>query len=287
VKSVILIWLLASFSHSAFALKPSKIQITIERDIYEQAQVVLGAHTAASIQNFAHPDCQRDVVDFILVQKALFLGGFHREFEFHLGNFDARNIKMLTKGILLVSFDTIWLSHAEQYKNNVYISAPVIRKGEYWAGVFTSLENLQRIQLKKLADLQALSIVSSKDWFVDWQTLTNIGPKELIHEPDWISMAKLVSMGWIDVMLAPFKNQYPFQYKGGGYHIKAIEGVKVALDDSRHFVFSKLHPDGLDAFKALEAGLAVLRKQGFIKRAYQECGFFNAKVADWTLLNHQ
>ena len=272
-------------SFHLYAVGQDKLQITIEADTYNQAQALLGPRSPATIENFSHPECQRDIVDFILVQKALSLGGFKRKFEFHLGNFDARNIKLLINGLLLVSFDTIWLSHAIQHQKTVFISAPVIRKGEYWAGIYSSKKNSSRIKLNNLKDLKALSIVSSKDWYVDWLTLTNINPKKLIHEPDWISMAKLVSMGWVDVMLAPFNNQFPFQFKGDNYHIVAIDGVKLALDDSRHFVVSRAHPQGYEAFEALEKGLTELRKLGTIERAYRQCGFFNPRVENWILLN--
>jgi hypothetical protein len=110
-------------------------------------------------------------------------------------------------------------------------------------------------------------------------------PKKLIPQEEWLSMAKLVSLGWIDAMLAPFTQNYPFSYQGTNYNIVAIEGVKVALDDSRHFVVSKKHPYGKETYIALQKGLKILREQGVIKRAFQQSGFFNEHVKDWTTLN--
>ena len=276
---IVSLWLLSS---TVFA---KKIQITVETDIYHLAETMLKGSTPQTIERFDHALCQRDAVEYILVQRALSLGGFHHEFEFHLGNFDARNIKMLTKGILLVSFDTIWLSHASQFQDQLFISKPVIRKGEYIAGVYTSPANKGQLQINSLEDFAKLTVVSSKDWYVDWITLKSMQPKKLIHEPDWLSMAKLVSLGWVDVMLAPFKREYPFRYVSDNFNLVAVEGVKVALQDSRHFVLSRNHPYGEQAFIALQKGLAQLRRSGLIERAYTECGFFNSRVQNWQLLN--
>ncbi|WP_246058183.1 hypothetical protein [Litorilituus lipolyticus] len=98
-------------------------------------------------------------------------------------------------------------------------------------------------------------------------------------------MAKIVSKGWVDVMLAPFTSNYPFNYQGQGYFIKAIDGAKVALNDSRHFVISKKHPNSKETFIALQKGLAILRQRGEITRAYQQSGFLNKQVQHWNIIN--
>jgi hypothetical protein len=82
-------------------------------------------------------------------------------------------------------------------------------------------------------------------------------------------------------MLAPFKSALPFNYQGRNYHIQAIEGYKIALQDSRHFVVSKKHPLGKQTFDALQKGLKQLRQSGYIERAYRECGFLNPSVDTW------
>ncbi len=98
-------------------------------------------------------------------------------------------------------------------------------------------------------------------------------------------MAKLVHLGWVDTMLAPFTKNFPFSYQGSDYTIVAFEGVKVALNDSRHFVVSRNHPHGKETFEALQRGIKILRKQGIIKKAYQQSGFFNEKVKGWHIIN--
>ncbi|KNC65972.1 hypothetical protein [Pseudoalteromonas ardens] len=264
----------------------ARISISIEQDIYEYAKEILADQSISEFTEeiFNHPRCQRDVVEFLIAQRALLEGGFKHAFSFTLGNYDARNLKLLESGLLLMSFDTIWLSQANTIAHKVYISPPIIHKGAYFAGIYTSASNKARLREKISTDLSQISIVSSKAWLVDWVTLTALAPQQLHHEDDWITMAKLVSNGWVDAMLVSFNNTRPFYYEGQGYRIEAIEGVKVALQDSRHFVVSRLHPQGEEAYNALKRGLAKLKAKNFIYQSYRQCGFINPLVDDWHTL---
>ena len=263
----------------------AKVPITVETDVYHYAQNIIAGQNILSVKDFSSPNSQRDVVEFILVQKALALGGSKINFTFTLGNYDARNVKLLQSGLMLISFDSLWLSHISELSEDVYISDPIIRKGEYWAGLYTSTENSKALATKNLADIKELSFISNKIWHVDWKTISKIAPKTIIHEEEWHSMARLVSMQWVDVMLAPFTQSQPFSYQGDGYKITAIEGIKVALNDSRHFVVSKKHPKGKETYIALQKGLKILRERGTIIKAFQQSGFFNDQVQDWSIIN--
>lgn len=259
----------------------AKIPISIESDIYKYAQQVLGEESIESIDNFKHPSCLRDVVEFILVQKAIKLGGLNLEYDFVLGDYDARNIRLIQHGLLLISFDSIWLNEASQYEKDVFISDPVIRKNEFYAGIYVAPSKISTLKPKLANGITELSFVTSEAWHTDVKTLTALKPKSLVIEADWLVMAKMVSSGWVDAMLAPFKPTMPFEYTGKNYKIRAIDNFKVALQDSRHFVISKKHPLGKKTFKAIQKGLKQLRQSGYIERAYKECGFLNPVVEDW------
>ena len=259
----------------------AKIPISIESDIYKYAQQVLGEESIESIDNFKHPSCLRDVVEFILVQKAIKLGGLNLEYDFVLGDYDARNIRLIQHGLLLISFDSIWLNEASQYEKDVFISDPVIRKNEFYAGIYVAPSKISTLKPKLANGITELSFVTSEAWHTDVKTLTALKPKSLVIEADWLVMAKMVSSGWVDAMLAPFKPTMPFEYTGKNYKIRAIDNFKVALQDSRHFVISKKHPLGKKTFKAIQEGLKQLRQSGYIERAYKECGFLNPVVEDW------
>ena len=259
--------------------------ITVENDILTLVQELTKNQKMDEIIDFSHPKQQREVVDFIMIQKALKLGGLDIKFNFRPGFYDARNLKALASGHLLVSFDSIWLSEAKKMNDSVYISKPVVKKGDFWAGVYTSPNNKKALSIKTLDDFKQLSLVSSKVWATDWATLKAINPRQLNNEGNWFSMAKLVSIGWVDAMLVSFNKTEPFTYKSNEYHIVAVNGVKIKLDDSRHYCVSKKHPLGEKTFKALEKGLAILQAQQAITKAYNQVGFFNSRVANWKVLN--
>jgi len=283
--SVYLFILSYFLSISVLGSQNEVIPITIETDIYQSAQKIISEKSALDIHDFTDPLFQRPVVEFILIQQALALGGSEIDFSFTLGNYDARNIMLIQSGMLLINFDSMWLSHIDDLREDVYISDAIIRKGEYWAGVYTAVGNDNALAIKNLADFKKLSVISNKHWLVDWNTLTQLKPKSLIHEEEWLSMAKLVSLQWVDVMLAPFPSKAPFIYQGKDYKIIAVEGVKVGLNDSRHFVISKNHPHGKETYLALQKGLKILRKRGRIAKAFQQSGFFNTQIKTWHAIN--
>ena len=260
------------------------VDISVETDIYYYAKDIIGNRAILDVTDYSGINSQRDVVEFILVQQALLLGGSNISFNFIQGNYDARNLKLLNEGLLLVSFDTLWKSATEKYKQNLYISEPLIENGEYYAGVYVSEKKLKELENSNSIQLSNFSIVSSRAWHVDWKTLEQLKPKKLLHESDWIVMAKMVSRGWVDGMLAPFKKQEEFSYIGPDYRIFAVPNVKVALEDSRHFVVSKNHPLGKETFKALQKGLQILRERGLIEKAYRQSGFINDDVKNWRVL---
>lgn len=259
--------------------------ITVERDILTLARQLIKDQPIASVTDFSAPQMQRDVVDFVMIQKALKLGGMDIKFDFRPGYYNARNLRALASGHLLISFDSVWLSQAQKMKDDVYISKAVIKKGDFWAGIFTSPNNKKALNVKTLEDFRQLSIVSSHIWAADWATLQTINPRKLSNEGNWLSMAKLVSIGWVDAMLVTFNKTEPFQYQSDEYHLVAVNGVKIKLDDSRHYCVSKNHPLGAQTFKALEKGLAILQSQNAITNAYHQVGFYNPKVANWKVLN--
>ena len=180
---------------------------------------------------------------------------------------------MLETGELLLSFDTYWLSDARALKDKVWISSAVIKKGQYLAGIYTSPSNSKVFSLKTLSDLKELSAVSTPKWHTDWQTMSALPLKELIREDEWLSQARMVHMQWVDFMLMPFVNSKDGVYKLEQIQLKLVPGVAILLNDSRHFVVSKNHPAGAEAYAALQRGLEKLEKNGRIQQLYRQAGF--------------
>lgn len=264
----------------------SKIDIYIRDDVLTDYVAFLDGRSPLSISEFSTKRIRRDVVDMILAQQALKLGGFEPQFEYHSGKINFRNTRMLEQGQLLISFDSYWLQDAQAIEEHVYISAPVIRVGEYYAGVYSHPDNLGAQQSKHINDFAALSAVSTPRWRSDWQTLEQLPLKKLVREDEWLAQARMVSMQWVDFMLMPMMPQYNNYYQLENIALKANANLVVLIEDSRHFVISKKHPHGQQAFAALQKGLAILREQGRISKAYKEAGFI-PDLTKVTVINSQ
>ena len=268
VKYLIILLLI---SQSAYA---EKIDIYIRDDVYHDYITFVDNRDVLKITDFSGKTIRRDVVDMIIAQQALKLGGFFYQFNYIPGKVNFRNTRMLETGKLLISFDSYWLLDANAIEQHIYISQPVIRKGEYIAGLYTRVENATNFQLTHQYDLKKLSAVSTPKWRTDWITLSQLPLKKLVREDEWVSMARMVNNGWVDMMLMPFHSTPDRSFKLDRIHLAPIPGVAIALKDSRHFVISRKHPKGKSAIKAIEKGLSILREKGAIEKAYQQAGFF-------------
>jgi len=252
----------------------NNILIYIRDDVFDDYQKFVAGRNVQDIHNFTGQKIRRDVVDMIIAQQALKLGGFNYHFNYAAGKVNFRNTRLLQTGKLLISFDSYWLKDAQTLANEVYISKAVIRKGEYIAGIYTSPKNKAVLAIKKLEDLKQFTAVSTPKWRTDWATLSSIPLKKLLRNDEWLSMARMVDIGWVDFMLMPFNSTKDQSFSMEKITLVPVKNVAIMLNDSRHFVISKKHPQGKEAFKAIEIGLAKLRQQGAIKKAYQQAGFF-------------
>lgn len=259
--------------YSSFSLA-DEILIYIRDDVYEDYQQFVNERDVSAINDFQGKTVRRDVIDMILAQKALKLGGFNHTFKYLPGKLNFRNTKMIEQGKLLISFDSYWLSDAIALTPNIYISDAVIREGEYAAGLYTSPKNSAVLAIKKLSDLKDFTAVSTTKWRTDWKTLSQLPLKQLVAEDEWLSMARMVNLMWIDIIFMPFNSTEENIFTMDKITLIPVDGVAITFDDSRHFVISKKHPLGLQAFEAINIGLKKLREQKLITKAYTQAGFF-------------
>ncbi len=268
-----LILLLIFISFCTYA-RSNSILIYIRDDVYLDYQQFLSGRDVHTITNFSGNKIRRDVVDMIIAQQALKLGGFNYPFSYAPGKVNYRNTKMLQSGKLLISFDSYWSRDAQPLSSTVYISDELIRNGEYIAGIYTSPNNTQTLSITELSDLKALTAVSTSLWRTDWQTLQKLPLRKLVREDSWLSMVRMVDMQWIDFILMPFNSTPDQSFTIDKVHLVPVKNIGVLLKDSRHFVISKEHPKGEEASMAINKGLKILRSRGTIVKAYTEAGFF-------------
>jgi len=271
-KALLIVTLFCIIQYS-YARKKS-VLIYIRDDVYIDYLQFVADRDISLIDNFSGKNIRRDVVDMIIAQQALKLGGFNHRFSYAPGKVNFRNTKMLQNGKLLISFDSYWKQDALPLSEKVYISDEVIRNGEYIAGIYTSPKNKKTLAVKELSDLKGLTSVSTPKWKTDWETLQQLPLKKLTRDDSWLSMVRMVNIQWVDFILMPFNSTPDRSFTMNKVHLIPVKNIGVVLKDSRHFVISKSHPKGQEAFIAINKGLKILRQQGAIAKAYQQAGFF-------------
>lgn len=268
-----LFFILQSF-FCAFISQAEQVVIYIRDDVYYDYVKFVDGKDILAIRDFSGKTIRRDVVDMIIAQQALKIGGFEHSFEYVPGKLNFRNTKLLEDGELLISFDSYWLSDAKKLDNDVYISQPLINNGEYIAGIYTNPKNTAVLAIKSLEDLSQFTAVSTPKWATDWKTLQALPLKKLIREDEWLSQARMVNLGWIDFILMPFHSTKDQSFTMEKIHLVPVKNIGIELKDSRHYVISKKHPLGSEAIKAINIGLTALRKEQRIEKAYRQSGFF-------------
>ncbi|KZX00729.1 hypothetical protein JL49_09450 [Pseudoalteromonas luteoviolacea] len=259
---------LADFSWA----KNEYVDIYIRDDVYVNYTTLIAESSPLAVDDFRSQFIRRDVIDMVLLHKALLLGGFDKPFKYHPGNINFRDTNLLEQGKQLLSFDTYWYEEALDKKDKLFISDPVVRKGEFYAGLYYAKTNTRMDKLSSINDLQELTAVSSNRWVVDWQMLSNMPLKRLLNETAWAAQAQMVNKQWVDFMLIPLMPHTGNDFELAGISLVSHPHWVVLLDSSRHFVVSKLHPDGERAFLAIQRGLKTLRLQGKIVDAYRQAG---------------
>ncbi|RJG42563.1 hypothetical protein [Motilimonas pumila] len=271
-------------SFQAMAAKDEPLILVIPADVKEDYEVYIDGRDPLKMTEYHGDGARRDVVEVVLVQQALRLGGYDGPLRFITADSHARIVKQILGGRAVMSGNSIWLDLLTSHDGLLYVSEPIIETGQFEAGLYTIESNKTALQARQLDEVRSLTAVSSKAWIKDWQTLNAMKMKKLINTVKWSSMVKMVNIGRADFLLAPFQPTDDMSFEPEGVKLIPIPNVKIGLQGSRHFAISKRHPQGHAVAKALDKGLLIMKEQGIIQKGYEDSGFFNTKVKDWTRL---
>jgi hypothetical protein len=273
------------YTSTLFAKELPTLTIVINEDVYRDYLCILANRSVLEVENYNGDCSRREVVEIILVQQMLALGGFEYQFILEPGYYNMKERKLIEKGLLLVNVDSVWENEANAMAKDVYILPALIRKGEYKAGFYTSADNHKVLSLTSVEQLKQLTVVSNKNWTVDWNSLTQAGFEKVFHEEQWMSQALLVKKHLIDAMLIPFSNKKDLSYSIKGIELKPIADFTFMLPESRHIIISKKHPLGKKTYEALLKGMEIMRSKRTIIKAFEHSGLFSPIVKDWVQVN--
>lgn len=267
------------------AKQPVKLKTALHSGHVPYYEAFVGTRDVLTITDFESSIGYRDIIEIVLLQQAFALGGYPVELEFVVEDYYARALRKVAHHQLDLIANPVWQDDTFKFENNILVSDAIIEKGQFEAGLYVLPSNKIALKADALTQVQQLTAVSNKNWVVDWRSLEQLQLKRLVSSNQFISMTKMLRLGRVDMMMAPFYNSNDLSFKQDGFSFVPIPNIKVALDGSRHFVINKTRADSSMLMNALNEGLAKLKASGTLSKAYQECGFFNRKVSDWQVIN--
>ena len=264
------------------------VDLLVPPSVLADMPAFLAGDDLFAVRDFDRPNSRRDLVDYVLLRQALRLGSdAPLEVRVHPWvsiSYD-RVLVTLADGEATLLSNTLWREDVSPEHPDLYVSSATLEKGEYTAGLYMHPENPKLTEVTDAAQIRSLTAVSSRQFVPDWQALEQLGLAALYSEVNWENMVRMVHRQRVDFMLIPFSRQADLSQAVLDVVLKPLPGFKVALEGSRGWVVSRQHPAGASAFQALEKGLAVLKAEGIVARAYRESGVINARVDDWVLAN--
>jgi len=224
----------------------------------------------------------RSVISLILMQQAADIGGLPFSPLFRKAPNPGRALLQVKQGKAVAFAGDMWRCEAD---DTMIISPPVVRKGEFEKGIYGKKENRRLMTVRSLKDLQKLSTAVDLTWTQDIDVLQKMHIGSIIKVPRYSLMLRLVDSGRVDFILGELGGSTKdLSFQHYDITLYPVPGVKIALNDSRHFLFSKQHPMGKRLAQAVTRGMTVLRKRGTIRRALEQCGFINKNVHHWKRL---
>ena len=261
------------------------ITAAVDEDIIADYQLFIGDRDPITIEHFGGPGARRDVIEIVLLQQALHLGGFNGKVVFRPENSYLRILKLLTDGQIPISGALMWREDIKPYSEHLFKTAALVKEGEFIAGLYTRQDNNRALNANTREKVSELSAASNDHWKPDIEALRSLGINRIHYSTYWVQIVRMVVARRADITLAPFQSNPGMKVQVEDLELVPIPGVKVALPGSRHWPVSKKHPQGREIFTALEKGIALLEQKNIIQRAYEECGFFHEGVKNWKLLN--
>ncbi|RXE95032.1 hypothetical protein [Pseudoalteromonas phenolica] len=272
-----------------FSQSPLVVDIMYSENFTQRYYRFLNGRSPYEIKDFhaSTKGSHIEIIEMILLQQALKLGGIDRPVIFNpKPSINILEYSDLIAGDSLILARSVWHEDILNYRGSLFVSEPIVKFGEYEAGLYVAKRNVHLHNLAK-TQLEKLTVVANPRWKVDWRALHNTDLNIVSFIGPWETMLEMVETSVVDAMLINFSVSSTLELNFENRLYVPVNDLKVFLPDSRHFVVSKRHPEGRAVFEALNKGLEMLRNNGTIEKALKQSGFINEKVKDWQTINIQ
>jgi hypothetical protein len=239
----------------------------------------------ARIERFDSPFANRPTVDLILQLQALAAGGLDCDYELSVQPNHGRAVIEVQQGYTDLTAETVWDSEIARNAEALLSSRQVIQNGEFEKGLYALPGNARLLAATLPDDLNQFVGATVFNWPVDLQLLESLGLKRLEKASKVENVFQLIREGRADFTLLEFASTADMGVENGGVKLVPVPHYKIGLPGGRSWIVSKQSPHASVLVPALDRGIAALRKEGRIERAFRESGFLNAKVARWKRLS--
>jgi hypothetical protein len=236
------------------------------------------------VDHFAGPYANRPTVDLLLELQALRNGGLDFDFELvTTPNYERAKMEVIQGGAQLTA-ETIWDDEIADSGGALLKTDPVIRNGEFEKGIYVLPSNEKLLKISSLDELRECTGAVVSTWALDVKTFEGMKLKGLEKAGKPENVFLMIQKQRADFTLAEFSSLPDMSNENSGVKLVPVPKCKVAISGSRSWIVSKATPDSTAIHAALVKGTQALRTEGRIERAYHECGFLNARIADWKRL---
>ncbi len=223
----------------------------------------------------SQPFLNRHVADLLIFQEALRLGGLTAEYHFKIVPNLRREFALLKSGSLVTSPRLITNG---MFADQFHQSAAIIKPGEFKKLIYGLSSNKALMSVTKIDELKKFSAVLVDGWVSDQNKLKKLGISNITTTYNYPSIFKLIKFRNIDFTLLDLPSSNDLSEGYEGIKLIPVPNIVITLDDSRHFIISKNHVDSELIRGALEKGIAILRKNGDIKKYYQQAKFLQSSI---------
>ncbi|WP_193368755.1 ABC transporter substrate-binding protein [Pelagibius marinus] len=264
------------------AAEPVNVNIGVSDNLGPRISRIMEEHPDVCEQDdFFSDQWLRTSLEFVLVCRAIRLGGLEATYTIYSFPNSARTRGELLAGRVAIMVDLPWNDFAQH--EDLYQSDAVLRVGDFVKGIYTRPDHTELLKVRTLEELRKFTAVSSDTWVYDWAALQrmNITTSTVSR---YELMGRMVEKGRADFLVGEFPGASDLSQYINGFRFVPVPGIKIALPGSRHVAISKRAPHAKQIFDAVQIGLKILRDRGLIKKGYQTVGFLNPLIETWKVL---
>ena len=236
------------------------------------------------IEKFDGRWANRPTVDLVLQLQALAAGGLDFDYELVVLPTHGRSVIEVVQGYADLTAETVWETEIAEIGSRVAQTEVIIDRGEFEKGIYVLPSNSRILAVDSAEALRDFVGATVFNWSVDGKTLQNMELRRVDRASSIENVFQMIQERRADFTLLEFASTADMSVETHGVKLVPLANCKVALPAGRAWIVSANSPHAKVLGEAFSKGIAALKEEGRIRRAFQESGFFHPKVTHWKRL---